>query len=245
MLAEFTPYIVSILIALAGGAFRGFAGFGGGLLMAPLLTLIHAPDVVVPMLIVLGLVGDVRLLPEVRREVNVRRILWVAGPALFGLPLGIYALATLDGELVRRVVNATVLLLAVLLARGVRFRGADRPVVLAPAGVVSGVLTGIGGIGGPPVVLTYLSLMEPASQTRANLIGYFSISGIAALAMMITAGVFEGESATLAAVCAVPYFLAIHLGSRRFRAHSADASYRKIALVFLGCVALFGLLWPL
>lgn len=244
MPADIYPLLISVFIALAGGMFRGFAGFGGGLLMAPLLTLVHPPETVVPVLVVLGLVGDARLLPEVWSEVNGRRVAWVAGPSLLGLPLGIAALALLDPLVVRRIVNGVVLLLVILLARGVRFRRADTPLVLAPAGIISGVLTGIGGIGGPPIVVTFLSIDETPASTRANLIAYFAASGTAALLMMLVAGVFGEEAARLAVVCAVPYFVAIIAGSRRFRKSAAD-SYRRIALIFLGTVAFFSLLWSL
>ena len=235
--------LIPILIAIAGGLFRGFAGFGGGLLMAPLLTLIYPPSVVVPMLVVVALVGDMRLLPEVWSELNRSRVVWVAAWALLGLPAGIAALAALDGEVVRQTVNVVVLVVVVLLGSGARLRAAKHWFVLACTGILSGILTGIGGIGGPPVVLTYLSIDEPSATTRANLIGHFSISGTAALLMMFAAGVFGAESAKLAAICVAPYFIAVHFGSRYFRRATND-SYRPTALVFLGIVALFSLLWP-
>lgn len=235
--------LLSVLIASLGGMFRGFAGFGGGLLMAPLMTLLHPPAVVIPALLTLALLGDVRLLPEVRRDVIPRRVLLVTVPALFGIPLGIAALATLNPEVVRRTVNVIVLAAACLLWRGVAIARADRARVLVPVGLVGGVLTGIGGLGGTPVALTFLSLKEAAATTRANLIGYFSLTNASAIVMMLVGGVLGARSATLAALCAVPYFVMIHVGSGRFRGTS-DAAYRRVALAFLATVATVGLLAP-
>lgn len=223
--------------------FRGFAGFGGGLLMAPLMTLLYPPAVVIPALLMLALLGDMRLLPEVRYDVMPRRVLSVTIPALFGIPVGIAALAMLDPEVVRRIVNVIVLGVAFVLWRGFTIARADRAAVLVPAGLLGGVLTGIGGLGGTPIALTFLSLQEAAATTRANLIGYFSLTNASAIVMMLIGGVLTGESLRLAALCAVPYFVMIHLGAGRFRGTS-DASYRQIALVFLATVALTGLLWP-
>lgn len=237
-----TPYLTAVLIAFAGGFFRGFAGFGSGLLMAPLLTLLYPPSVVVGVLVILALTGDVRLLPEVRREVDRVRVAWLAGPALLGIPLGIWVLTAVEPETVRRVVNLVVLGLVVALARGVRKVHQPHPRALAAAGLISGTLTGVGGIGGPPVVLTFLALGEPPARSRANLIAFFAVTGLAALGMLLASGVFEAESAKLAALCALPYSLAVHLGSRRFRTAKAS-TYRPVALTFLGCVALFGLIW--
>lgn len=239
------PYILilTLCIAVLGGLFRGFAGFGGGLLMAPLLTLLHPPLVVVPTLLMLALIGDTRLLPEVREEVKLRRVLWLALPALLGLPIGITALANIDAEAVRRFLNVVVLLTAALLASGIRFQNAERPQVLVPVGVVSGMLSGIGGLGGVPVVIAFLSLGESAKTTRANLVGFFSISNFSALVMMGVAGVLSVDALKLAIMCAPFYFLSIHLGSRRFSG-TADGTYRKVALIFLTVVALVGLLMP-
>lgn len=243
MSPDFYIYLLTLCIAVAGGLFRGFAGFGSGLLMAPLLTLLHPPVVVVPMLLLLSLIGDTRLLPEVYREIDIRRVLCIALPALVGLPLGIWALATIDPEAVRRVLSVVVLIVALLLALGLRFENAGRPRVLLPVGALSGVLAGVGGLGGAPVAITFLSLDEPARQTRANLVGYFSISNSSALVMMGIGGVLSFTSLKLVALCAPIYFVSVHLGSRQFRS-TADERYRKIALAFLVLVALVGLLWP-
>lgn len=239
------PYILILTLSIAalGGLFRGFAGFGSGLLMAPLLTLLHPPVVVVPTLLMLSLIGDTRLLPEVRHDVTLGRVLWLALPALVGLPLGIWALATIEAETVRRFLSVVVLAVAALLGSGLRLRNAERPRVLIPVGIISGALAGIGGLGGAPVVMTFLSLGEPAKTTRANLVGYFSISNFSALVMMGAAGVLSIDAFKLAVMCAPVYFVSVHLGSRRFRG-TQDGTYRSTALLFLTAVALIGLFWP-
>ena len=238
-----TTTAIVIAIALAGGTFRGFAGFGAGLMMVPLLTLVIPAAVAVPMLIMLAGVGDLRLMPEVWRQTHWPRAATMGFSSMIGLPAGIAALKLVDAETTRTVVNVIVLIAVAALARNIRWAGAERMRVLVPAGIVSGVLSGVGAVGGPPIVLTLLSIGEPPAQTRATLVGFFTISGAGALIMMFFAGVLDAQPVRLAAWCAIPYFLAIHTGARVFKAQG-DRTYRGVALAFLAVIAVTGLLWP-
>ena len=236
-------YILAASVALAAGSFHGFGGFGSGLMMAPLLTAIFPATVAVPTMLALSLASSLRLIPSVRDEVEPRRILSIAVPAILFLPVGVAALALLEAEVIRRVVSAIVLALVVVLWFGVRFRGASRLRVLAPAGAASGILTGVGGVGGPPIVLTFLSLDEPASRTRANLIAYFACIDSAGIIAMIATGVSAAREVLILFAVMVPFFLGgLQLGVRAF-SPANQKMYRKISLTFLGIVAAFGLLW--
>lgn len=241
---QYFAYIGAAAIALAAGGFHGFGGFGSGLMMAPLLTTLFPATTAVPAVLLLSLASSIRLVPMVRQDVEVRRVVSLAIPAILCLPIGVAALAVLEADLLRRVVSALVLALVVVLFVGVRFRGAGRLRVLVPAGAVSGVLTGVGGVGGPPVVLTFLSLDEPPQVTRANLIAYFACTDIIAVAMQFFSGASELRSVFLLFAVTAPFFLGgLQLGARAFNPGN-QSRYRPIALTFLGAVGVFGLLWP-
>lgn len=232
-----------VAIALLGGCFRGFAGFGGGLLMVPLLTRVLPPIAAIPVSLVLNLGGSMRLLYEVRREVDVRRVSSVAIPALLGIPLGVHALTVLDPSLVEDIVSVVVLAMVGLLASGLRFPGAAQLRVLVPVGWLGGLMTSLAGVGGPPVVLAFLSIGDPPQRTRANLIGFFVVGEVAALVMMAIAGVLSWEVAILGGIATPVFMLATVLGSRLFR-HAKEGWYHRVALGFLALVALASLLWP-
>lgn len=239
----YLPYIWAASIALAAGSFHGFGGFGSGLMMAPLLTAIFPATVAVPTMLLLSLASSLRLIPGVRGEIEPRRVVSIAVPAILFLPVGVAALALLEAEVIRRIVSGIVLALVVVLWFGVRFRGANRLRVLAPAGATSGMLTGVGGVGGPPIVLTFLSLDEPASRTRANLIAYFACIDSVGVAVMLFSGVSAAADVAILFAVTAPFFLGgLQLGVRAF-SPANQKMYRKISLTFLGIVAAFGLLW--
>lgn len=239
----YLPYVIAVFIAALGGAFRGFAGFGSGLLMAPLLTLLFEPTVAIPVLILLSLMGSVRLVPEVWRQADRRRVASVGIPAILAIPVGVAAVAYFEADVVRRAVSALVLVMVVMLGTGVRFPGAERLTVLGPVGFVSGWLSGIGGVGGPPVVLAFLSIDADPSATRADLIVYFAIVQIVTFVSFLATGHVGSAQLTLFAVMGPIFFLAIHLGARTFGKRDGRG-YRNIALGFLAAVAFTGLVWP-
>ena len=104
-------------------------------------------------------------------------------------------------------------------------------------------MTSLAGVGGPPVVLAFLSIGEPPERTRANLIGFFVVGEIASLVTMSVAGVLSWEVAILGGIALPAFVLATFVGSRWFR-RAKDGSYRRVALLFLALVALASLLWP-
>ncbi len=210
--------------------------------MVPLLTLAHPPEVAVPVVVLVTVLGDMRLLPEIRKLVNWRRVFSLVIPAMATIPFGVWLLGMIGPSMLGRIVSGVVLLLVGLMFVGVTFRGAERLRVLMPVGAASGILTGMAGVGGPPVVLALLSTDDSAAQTRANLIAFFTIGGIFALTTMLGSGTAEPEKVfPLFAVCAPPYLVAVHLGSKVF-SRQEQRAYRKIALTFLAAVATFGLL---
>lgn len=236
---ELTHLALVAGLAIVAGAFRGFAGFGSGLLMAPIITLFIAPSVAVPVLLILAFFASVRLVPEVWGAWNVRRVLMLAVPAVAAIPLGEFLLMTLEPRLMQRIISGVVLVLVAALATGWRSRRTFGWKVVVPAGLTSGLLTGMGGVGGPPVVLVNMADSE-AADARANLIGFFIISQIAALATFALVGVIEPATYWYAGTAVVPFVIAIHFGALLFRPERAGA-WRLASLVLLAAIACVGL----
>jgi len=243
MIRDPSIWLAAAGIAAAGGAFRGFAGFGSGLLMAPLLALVLSPSLAVPVMLLLSFAASFRLLPDVRHRVEPRRVAWLAVPAIVTIPVGVWVLTVLDGRLVQRLISLCVLILVIFLATGWRHRGRVGALVTVPTGLLSGLLTGVGGVGGPPVVLLLMSDEAPAETTRANLIAFFAIAQVAAIVTLVVDGLVTRDVLLVFGVTVPCFLVPLHFGARFFD-RTDDETFRRVALVFLGGVALAGLLWP-
>lgn len=229
--------IVSVLIAAAGGVIRGMTGFGGSLVMTPLLTMMFAPKLVVPTVLLLEAFAATPMLVEAARIAHYRVIAPICLAAFVTLPLGGYVLVHADPHVLRRSIAAMVAVFSALLLKGVRYRGPRQLGTSVMLGALCGVLLGGTGIGAPPVILYLLSGPDPVAVTRANLTMCVAAISIAALIMLWTRGVFS-LGGPLSALAMAPFFYGgIIVGTHMFRRFS-ETRFRQFTLALLMTVSM-------
>ncbi|MDE1179099.1 sulfite exporter TauE/SafE family protein [Paraburkholderia sp.] len=161
-------------IAFAAGAAKGLTGFGGALVMAPLFgLLISAPDAGA-LIVLVHCATSLQGVREWGGAVRWRSVIPLALVALVCTALTSHWIAHGNALGLRQLVACAVLLATALHMGGWRWQhsGSWRPTLAA--GVVSGALTALAGLGGPPAVF-YFSAMAKGSALRANLLGYFTV----------------------------------------------------------------------
>jgi uncharacterized membrane protein YfcA len=228
------------LVTLVAGLVRGFTGFGAGLVMAPLFSLVLGPSRAVPLLVALELVASARLVPEALSSVRPRTAFMLGLPACLGIPLGSVLLIHLDGDLVRRVIALVVLAFVGAMAAGWRRKRKATRVVVGVAGALSGTLTGLGGVGGPPVVLLLLSGPSSAAHNRANLIIFFALTQVAATLAFAVGGLLVAEVLWGLLILSPVFLLGTHLGASLFEP-ARERLYRRLSLALLAVIAVVGL----
>ncbi len=231
----------ALLVVLVAGVVRGFSGFGAGLIMVPLLSLMLGPVTAVPIVVLIEVAGSVQLVPSALRHVRWKVIAPLVLAAGAMIPLGGTMLKSLDAQMMMRGISGLVLIFAIVLWIGWRYQAnPSLPVTLA-IGATSGLLTGSAGIGGPPVVLFFLSGPLGAPGTRANLICYFAFTQLTALISFAAYGLLESRVLISAAILVPTFLVATWLGSRLF-GKIDELWFRRATLLFLIAVALVGLI---
>lgn len=234
--------LVVMLLATAGAAtMRAFSGFGNGLLLAPLFSLYLSPQDMVAVITVINLLGTLQMMPGVWKHIDWPLIWRMVPAALAGVPLGWLLLNALDPEMVRRVVATIVILVSVLLLSGWVYRGARGKWQEMGAGVCSGVLTGIAGMGGPPFILYMLSAPNYSPVAfRTFLTVFFVFSQVLVLTMLLLSGTFSVSQLAYVGTLLPVHMLATVLGSYLFvRALRAHAHLiKRICLLLLLAVGL-------
>jgi uncharacterized membrane protein YfcA len=219
-------------IVAVGGMIRGATGFGGAMVMTPILSVLLGPIPAVVVALLLETFAAFSLLPAAARAAHWRTIAPICAAACVTVPVGGYLLLTLDPLLMRRAIAATVLAFALVLLTGLRYRGRQRLGTSVILGATAGVLVGATSVGAPPVILYLLAGSDPPGVTRANLTLFVTIISLAALAMMAWRGVLDAANAMTSLQLSPAYFGGVWLGSRLYGRVEATAM-RRWTLIFL------------
>ena len=187
------PSVMELLPLLLGGyvaaTISGAAGFGGALLLLPLLSHLLGAKAAVPVLTVAQLLGNLSRVYLGRREVQWRPALLFCLGAVPLSVLGALLFASAPAPWLQRGIGAFLLLVVAL--RHTKLGGKPIPEnALAPAGAGVGLLSALAGSAGPLGAAVFLSL----GLTRT---AYVATEAVTAVAMHLTKTAVYGKYALL------------------------------------------------
>lgn len=231
---------VTLIAAALGGLARGFSGFGAAMIYIPLASATLGPVVAMPVLLISDLAVASPMIAKAFKECSWKDVRRVAVGGLVGIPIGNMALTALDAIAVRWVVTILILLSLVLMLSGRRLPATPERPVAAGVGLVSGLMSGLAQIGGPPVVMYWMSARLEPVRMRANLIVYFAILMWFSLALFLLRGLLPAKVLWLAAVAAPGYAAGIWLGVKSFGLAS-PATFRWISIGLVAASTILGM----
>ena len=239
--SEWFSVIVAFGAVLTAAVIRGYSGFGFAMVAVTGMSLVMPPALAVPVVLVLDVAASVQLLPQVWRDIS-----WVSLRCLFvgsvaAIPLGVFLLSSLPEASMRAGISVLVLATAILLARGFTLKRMPGWGLTLWVGVLCGIFNGAAAIGGPPVVLFYLSSPAGVAVSRASMIAYFLGIDLVTLAMAAYRQLVTAKTLYLAAASLVPLIAGIALGSRIFQ-RIDEALFRRNVIYLLIALASAGLL---
>jgi uncharacterized membrane protein YfcA len=219
LLGNWSPLLLlyGSLCVLGAAIVRGYSGFGFSLLSITALSLALPPVAVVPSIFLLEVAASLRLLPEVWSQVHWRSIRLLLVGCLLATPLGVWALANAPLTPMKLALAAFVLLSAILLTRGVALKSMPGAVGTLGTGVATGLLNGGFGMGGPPLVVFYLSTPAGMAAGRASIIAFIIATDLMGLGFQAREGLITRDTFRLSAWFLAPLLLGVWLGSRAFR----------------------------
>ncbi len=233
-------WLLSLGVVAIAGFTRGFSGFGSGLILAPALSLLFNPQQVVATVVLLEMTAGASLLPEAVQRARWREVLPMALSAIVMVPVGAYCLALLEPTLMRRIIGGLILGFALLLSMGKIHHAQPRLSLTSGIGALSGFLTGLAGVGGPPVVLYQLSGTNPAAANRANFIVFLALTQLIALGSYWASGLMSPAVWTLFIRFVPAFGVGLLLGRLCFK-RVDEALFRRFVTGLLFTVAVLAL----
>ena len=236
---------LGVLVALAAGIVRGFAGFGFSALTVAGLSLFVAPSQIVAAVLALEVLASVSLIRAASRDADAAWLRWLLIGNALCIPIGIAMLVVLPETLVRLLVGSALFVSAALLrlagersfAAGLRLR--------IGAGVASGLLNGIAASGGVAAALLMTAARVPAAALRGTMITMLLYAGAYALLCAGIASQAGGKSLlgpeTLrwALLLGPAMFVGIWIGRRSFSVVDPKR-YRVFVLKLLMVISALG-----
>lgn len=166
--------------------------------MTPLLALVFEPRLAVVATALLGLVVGAGIARQARADVDwavLRRVALVLAPSIV---VGAALLASVEQGFLRRVLGLVVvgfgLRMLLQLRAGARFRRRWSPRVGYVAGVLSGLLGGAFGTGGPPLVVYLENQLETRGQLRATLLMSLLVLDVIRVVSYVAGGLIERDA---------------------------------------------------
>ncbi|PSN10367.1 hypothetical protein C7293_28370 [filamentous cyanobacterium CCT1] len=102
-------YLISLGVVAIAGFTRGFSGFGSGLILAPALSLLFNPQLVVATILLIDMTAGAGVVPGAVRKTKWQQVLPLVVSAVVMVPVGAHFLALLDPTLLRRIIGGLIL----------------------------------------------------------------------------------------------------------------------------------------
>jgi len=233
---------VSAVLVLAQIVYVAF-GFGSGLIAVGILALMfpNLQDVVVLLLLV-NLPAEILVVARSWREITWRRTGAIAAGVAVGVPLGTYVLKTGSPGFV--LTGLGVFLVAV---SGVLLRLRDGLRMAwprwsgPPVGLAGGILTGLFGTGGPPLIIYYHLAGLDKGAFRGNLMAIFLLQTCLRVPAYAVGGLLTLPR-LWSGLFLMPAALAGTWLGQRLHVQLAERTFRRLVAGLLGVIGLLLLL---
>jgi hypothetical protein len=232
-------YAVLVPATAVAGFVRGFAGFGGPMLLLPVAGAFLTPAGAIWLVMWMDIAVVLSLIPGAMREASRRLVAPLTIGGLATMPLGTWALIVVEPGVMRRLICAAIVAACLVLLSGWRPRAEAGPARLAAAGAVTGVIVGATSIA-VTAALALQAAAGTAAEARASFIVWCLPQSAALLALL--AWQTPAAGGQLGAILALmPVYIGTALAGARLHGLVSDRSARRAATLLALLVALAGL----
>lgn len=233
MLPELHTLLAASAVVFAAYFVFGITAFGSGLVAIPFLTHLWPLSFVLPIMVMLDCFNAGTVAWRQRQYVAWRELCLLIPIMVVGLVGGVTLLINLPPRSSMAGLGMTVMVFG-----GWALLGADSQRVVhrawvLPAGLLSGVASGVFGVGGPPVALYLTGRLRDKPQLRASLATSLMLSVAVRIVLFLIAGLLSLDIVATMLVL-LPFALAgLYLGSKVHTRLSREHLARFVAVLVM------------
>ena len=233
--------VLAMVIILIAASVRGYSGFGFALIGVAGLSIISAPDVAIPTVLVLEIIVGLLLLPPVWREISWRPVLMLLAGAMVLTPIGALFLIHVPTDVARIGIALAISAAALLLLFTAKPRSSQSTSSTITTGAVAGLLNGAFGISGPPIVLFFMSGDRAAGVSRASMMACFLVLDVIAVTSFAIGGLVDRSVLITVLLCLPVLALGSWLGHRAFHGSNTDRFRTRVLWLLLALALITGI----
>ncbi len=230
-----------IIIIIFSGFIRGFLGFGSGLITIPLLSYIYSPIFAVVFNIIIEIPTTIYLTFSGLKNSKFKEIAPMFYSMMLMIPIGTIFLISVEERIIKIIMSTFVIFFVILIASGWRLKSIITKYVLVITGMISGLMQGSTGMGGPPFATIILSKGDNNQVTRGNILIMSSGIVLSTVISMFFFNLFSFELLITGILASPIYVLASYVGSIFFNS-SGKKYFKNISLFALGTIGITTLL---
>ncbi len=186
--------MIAVALIIFFGAFvQSSIGFGLALVAMPLLVGILGIHTAAPLVAIVALVVEILILIRYHESFDFDVVKHLVIGAVLGIPIGIFAVRTIDGEIVNKLLGIIVIGYALYAFLAPKLPDLAGNAWAYTFGFAAGILGGAYNTGGPPVVIYGNCRRWPPDEFKSNLQGFFLVNGIVIIAIHALSGNLTGE----------------------------------------------------
>lgn len=225
-------YITASLILIAAYTFRGVSGFGSGLIATPLLALFLPLTFAIPFISLLDLTASLTHISHTRQHISWKAILRAIPFAFIGVPIGLYALQTVDTLILVKALGVFIVLFAIYSLISPKLKKSDSIIWPAFGGFFGSLIGAMFGTGGPFYVFYFQIQQFEKSVFRATCAAVFLLDGLIRAAGFTYSG-FYTSTVLLSIAYSLPImFLSMYIGNH-IHTNITQRTFQKAIGVFL------------
>jgi len=234
-------YLLIVLVILFSGFIRGFLGFGSGLITIPILSYLYSPIFAMVFNIAIEIPATIYLTYVGAKSCKFKEISPMFFAMMLTIPIGTIFLVSVNEQLIKIIMSILVIFFVLLIASGWKLKATVTKYVLTISGVISGLMQGATGMGGPPYATVLLSKGDSDNVTRGNILIMSTGIVISAIISFYMFNLFTKELLLTGLITSPIYILTTYTGTKFFDL-SGNRYYRNISLFSLGLIGVLTLI---
>ena len=226
-------WLVGAVVIAAACFVQGLAGFGIGLVSLAFLPFLMSPQQAIVLITLYAAIFIVIIFIPLRRDFTLHGMIELVVGTIVATPVGVWLLAELPSDLLKRLIGLVLLLIVALEWLGLypeRLRGRGWGF---GAGVAAGLLGGAIGTPGPPVIL-YAAAQDWSPRTvKANIQAFLIVNQAVILIGYWWASLLDREIWRLTWLFAAPAVIGLVAGMLLFNRLDRERFRRVVFAVLL------------